>query len=433
MQRSNFYKILLIGVVIFMSFGHVKAQDVDALSTYTPYSLYGIGDIAKQGTAFNKGMGGIGVGVRDRRFINYLNPAAITSTDTLSFMFDFGVNQKNIYSKGNTGTSAYNTLNLQNIMFTAPIYKKSALIVGIVPYSNIGYKFNASETDNKIIANYGDISYQKYGQGSINKFFIGGAMNFAKNFSFGAEFIYYFGALDRYSNVLFETDLSARDINTGWNYKLNALSGRFGLQYFKEMGDKYLTVGATYSLKSDLKGDYTRYVHAVSNNSKIDTVQNSVVNNYKTTIPAEIAAGFSYGKKDKWLVGFDYSRQDWEKINIGNIDGVDFKPSVASSFKLGFEYIPNKYDIRYYFKRVTYKGGAYYDKSYINVNGNQIDAYGITFGMSLPIYMYYNSINWSVDIGQRGTLKNDLVRETYIQFNVNISLHDIWFRKKRYQ
>ena len=72
-------KGILFILAVFAASVRLSGQTTDALGTYTPYSLFGIGDIARQGTAFNRGMGGIGIGVRDNRFINYLNPASITA------------------------------------------------------------------------------------------------------------------------------------------------------------------------------------------------------------------------------------------------------------------------------------------------------------------------------------------------------------------
>ena len=265
-------RFLIIAFLVFASVFVAKAQTTDALGTYTPYSLFGIGDIEKQGTAFNKGMGGIGVGVRDNRFINYSNPASITERDTLSFMLDFGLNQKNFYNTDGDVESAYNTANMQNIIFTAPLYKKSALMVGITPYSSVGYKFQSVETDPNLVSKYGNIVYQKYGTGSISQLFVGAAMNLSKNFSVGAEFIYYFGALNRYSNVLFSSDASVRDINTGWDYDISAISARVGAQYFANIAkNTVLTIGATYRFESNMDGDFTRYACTTSS-SQIDTV-----------------------------------------------------------------------------------------------------------------------------------------------------------------
>ena len=436
MRKSRIKEIFLTIFALIAGIGVSNAQTTDALGTFTPYSLYGIGEIVKQGTAINRGMGGIGVGVRDNRYINYVNPASITQRDTLAFMLDFGITQKNFYNSDGKSKSAYNTFNMHNVIFTAPIYKKSALIIGITPYSDVGYKFESTETDSELVSQYGDIKYQKYGTGSINQFFIGASMNFFKHFSVGAEYIYYFGALNRFSNVLFNSaSKTMRTLETGWDYALGASSARVGLQYFgnlnKEKGVD-LTVGATYRMATNLKGDFNRFAYAYDESIR-DTIRNDLYEDAKIKIPQEFSVGFSIRKKDKWMFGFDYMRQDWTKSSFEGADGVKLKPCVAGYYKAGFEFIPNKYDIRYYMKRVTYRLGAYYEQSYVQLGSHQINAAGITFGMSLPIYRLYNAVNLAVDFGQRGTVKDNLVRERYVQFIVNISLHDIWFVKHQYQ
>ena len=111
MQKNRINSILSILLVLFF-IGNglvVNAQETDALGTYTPYSLYGLGEISKPGTAMNKGMGGIGTAVRNNRYINSMNPASITARDTLAFMLDFGMDSKNIYSSDGNNKSAYNT------------------------------------------------------------------------------------------------------------------------------------------------------------------------------------------------------------------------------------------------------------------------------------------------------------------------------------
>ena len=72
-------RIFLLSVFLIISVC-VSAQD-GTYGAYSPYSIYGIGDISQEGTAFNKSMGGVGLATRNRRFINYLNPAAVTARD----------------------------------------------------------------------------------------------------------------------------------------------------------------------------------------------------------------------------------------------------------------------------------------------------------------------------------------------------------------
>ena len=196
----------------------------------------------------------------------------------------------------------------------------------------------------------------------------------------------------------------------------------------------YFNAGATYTLATSLKGDYNRFARAQQEGtSAIDTVYNYSTDNAKVKLPHEFSIGMSIGQRDKWMLGADYVQQNWKSSAYDGVEGMNFTPNTARSFRLGFEFIPNMYDLKYYFNRVTYRFGAYYDQTYMNFGGNRINAAGFTFGMSLPIYRLYNAFNVAVDFGQRGSTKNNLVRERYVQFVINISLHDLWFIKYRYQ
>jgi hypothetical protein len=177
-------KILILSVFLIIGVS-MHAQD-GTYGAYSPYSIYGIGDISKEGTAFNKSMGGVGLATRNRRFINYLNPAAVTARDTLSFMADFGMEQSNkVYRQGDL-RSAHNTFNIYNFVMSFPIYRSSAFMVGITPFSDIGYDFSSYETDPDIIGQTGNISYDSYGTGSVYQLFAGAGVTFWKRLSIGA-------------------------------------------------------------------------------------------------------------------------------------------------------------------------------------------------------------------------------------------------------
>lgn len=429
-------KTQLKGVILIMAFlfgaQAVRAQRTDALGTYTPYSLYGIGELEQQGSAINKAMGGIGAGVRDTRYVNYLNVASITARDTLSFMMDFGLKSSNYYLKDSKNKSAYNTFNINNFSFSAPIYKKSALIVGIMPFSNLGYKFEKTETNDAIVAKYGDIKYRKYGDGSLNQIFAGAAMNFLKDFSVGVKGIYYFGNLVNHSDIDFGSESSLRTIETGWDYRANGFAAETGLQYFKKLKNDYtLVAGVSYRFKSRINGTTKRYSY-VYDSAIADTVV-SAKSTQHITVPAILTVGVSLRKGDKWMAGVDYQRQDWSNTSFKATPGVDFTAQTASSIKAGFEFIPNKYDIRYYLRRVTYRAGVHYENTYVKLNGKQIKSYGVSLGASFPVFRFNNSLNFTVDLGQRGSTKNNLVKENYVQFILSLSLHDIWFVKPRYE
>lgn len=305
--------------------------------------------------------------------------------------------------------------------------------MGVTPYSSVGYDFLEREKDPEIINQMGDLIYRRFGSGGVNKAFIGLSMVAFKNLSIGAEGIYYFGTIDRNSDVAFSSDASYRSISTGNDYVISSLGAKIGLQFNKNLDNNLsYTLGATWLIGGKLSGDYTRYAYAARISGQRDTIHWSRVENTSMEIPSEFGFGFSVKKRDKWLVGADYTRQDWSSVAFGATPGVNFSPTTSNSFKLGFEYIPNRYDIRYYLKRVAYRGGLYYDQTYMKLNGSHITSMGVTLGATLPLLRFYNGVGFSVDMGQRGSLKDNLVRERYVMFNLSFSLHDIWFIKYRY-
>lgn len=430
-------KIYLILTFIVMCIC-ARAQE-GAHGAYSPYSIYGIGDISKEGTAFNKGMGGTGIATRNKRFINYLNPASVTARDSLSFMADFGLSQKNtVYRQGDI-KSANNTFNIYDFVMSFPIYRSSAFMVGITPFSDVGYDFSSIETDPEIIGNTGNITYDSFGSGSIYQVFFGAGVTFWKRLSLGAEAIYYFGNIDKVTNMDYSNS-SYRSINSGNDLSINAFTGKFGLQYEQKIaGNVSMTLGATYRLGTGMKGYATEYRYA-NLSSVSDTLRYNVdtLASSGLRIADEIGVGIALKGGDKWSVEFDYLRSDWTRSGFDGARGFGvsgdskFSSTVSQSFRAGFELVPNRNDIRYFFKRCAYRGGIYYDQSYYKLDGNNVNSMGITLGITLPVFRWYNGLTLGVDLGQRASARNNMIRERYAMFVVGFNIHDIWFQKPKY-
>lgn len=423
---------LVIGVCVY-------AQD-GTYGAYSPYSIYGIGDLSKEGTAYNKSMGGVGIANRNNRFINIQNPAAVTARDSLAFMADFGLIQNNtVYRQGDL-KSAHNTFNIYDFVMTFPIYKSSAFKVGITPYSDMGYDFSSIETNPEIIGNTGNITYDSNGSGSVYQAFFGAGVTFWKRLSVGADVIYYFGNLDKITNMDY-SDASYRSLNSGSDLTVRGVTGKFGLQYEQKLGGNVsMVIGATYKMGTKMSGYSTNYRFA-NQSSVSDTLKYSVDTLSKTGLrfADEIGIGIAVKGGDKWSAEFDYIRSDWRGTGIDKAPGFAvsgqsvFTSTVSQSFRAGFEIVPNRNDIRYYFKTCSYRMGFYYDQAYYKMDGNNVNSMGITLGMTLPVFKLYNGISLGVDIGQRASTRNNMIRERYATFNIGFNIHDIWFRKVQYQ
>ena len=425
----------------------LHAQADVAYDAFSPYSMYGVGNLETLGSQNSIAMGGIAIGDRNSAYINWVNPAAITARESKAFMLDFGITQKNILYTADASTSIEDTdsgrlhsvnnmFNLHHIVATIPLGKRVALKAGITPYAATGYEFVSREYADNVLLQMGDVKYKKTGKGGIYQLVMGAGWKILDNLSIGADGIYYLGNTVHSSTTNFATNSYYRTLGRTWSSVSRGIGLKTGLQYtFNFKNDCNLTLGATYMIGGAMGGEFSDVVLATTT-SATDTVSNNIKPiDYK--IPSEIGAGFTFRKTDKWMFGFDYTYQDWSKTVFDNAPGIDVVTRKAQSFRLGGEITPNKYDIRYYTKRMTYRAGAYYNSGYIAVNGVPINSMGITFGASFPIQLSRDtrltSIVLSVDIGQTGTLASNLVRENYVKLNVGLNLFDTWFQKSLYK
>lgn len=439
MSRRTFSSIVLSALLLALSCPGVKAQ---TYGSYTPYSIFAVGDLATPGTAYNKSMAGVGIAGRSNRFVNPVNPAAVTARDSLAFMADFSLFQDNKIFRQGDMHSASNTMNMSDCIISFPIWKSSAMMIGIQPYSDTGYGYGYNFTDPNVIGNVGNVTYAAAGKGGIFQAFASAGVTFWRRLSLGLEGIYYFGKIEKTFVENFSNS-SYNGASNGHILRLTAPAFKVGLQYEQPLGTRSSVIlGATYKSAARLGGDVTSYRYSTGA-AATDTLY------YKqgvpgVSLPSEKGAGISYRYGDKLMIEVDYTRSDWTGTGIGTREGFTgnltgtagrsvFAPAVSESIRAGFEYVPNRNDIRYYYKKIAYRGGVYWKNEYYTLDINKINAYGITLGATLPVYPGYNGITIGMDFGQRGSVKDNMIRETYFNFSIGFNLFDIWFQKHQYQ
>ena len=432
-------KVLLTLLAVAMLALPAAAQD-EAYNGYSPYSMFGVGDLARQGSAYNKSMGGIGVATRDKRNINFLNPAAVTEREEKSFMADFGLSSGNrLFAQGDL-RSANNTFNLFDFAVSTPIYKSLAVYAGVSPYSDLGYTVTSKITDPAVIGHTGNITTSAMGYGDLTGIFFGAGLKPFKRMSVGAEVTYIFGNLHKNYTQQFSKEAYS-SVFSGYNMHLKSFAPKVGLQYDIPVSSEVTaTIGATYRFSAGLRGTVRDFeynvVGSVTDTTRIiiDTLGRGGSN---VRLGDELGVGIALRGGDRWTAELDYLRSDWtscgmDRPGFANVGKAVFSPTASQSVRAGFSFVPNRNDIRYYFRRATYRCGAYWDQSYFKLDGNAVNAFGLTFGVTLPVNRWHNGITLGVDAGQRGSLQGSRVRERYINFNLGLNVFDIWFLKPRY-
>jgi hypothetical protein len=186
-------------------------------------------------------------------------------------------------------------------------------------------------------------------------------------------------------------------------------------------------LGTTFDPGLSLNG--TRLLN-YSNGVVQDTLYND---EGKIAMPSKLGFGFTFSKPNHWLIGADFSTQDWSKFNFFNETNT---LQSAMNLNVGGEWIPeissNKYG-----KKIAYRLGGYYNKTFLQLDGQDIKEMGVSFGIGLPIGYYnpigqsYSRINLGFSLGKRGTLESNLLQEMNVQLRLGVNLNDIWFIKRR--
>ena len=56
----------------------------------------------------------------------------------------------------------------------------------------------------------------------------------------------------------------------------------------------------------------------------------------------------------------------------------------------------------------------------------------VSMGIGIPLKGVVSVVNTTLEFGQNGSIKRDLFRENFVTLSIDLSLRDLWFRKRQY-
>lgn len=461
MQVKN--TLIRLAAVVAVLFPVAMQAQTNSINAFSPYTMYGIGELNTPGTLPMRSMGGVGVAQRGVGVINLLNPAAYSAMPQKSFLFDFGLEGQNYYNYqkvgGQSKSTAYNTFNFHDVAFLLPLAKKLGLGFSLTPYSSVGYrtKFDQpySSTDpNNPWADVGRVQYIYQGEGDVTEVKLGVGWEVFKNFSLGLALQYYWGDIDRTfrmipTSITGTGDYGSTSGNT--NYGVSSFKGQVGVQWSPIMNTKrLLTVGATYDFGGDLNPEVKKRIY---NNNIYNAVVKGDTTHMSLVLPRQLAAGVYY-QTTKWAVGVDYVFQNWGGRNTNNSEmtgtsgpnnDISYKVAYTntSTVKMGVEFTPDRYDIRSFLSRWSYRAGFRYGNYNQTFGGNKLSQYAVTLGFGIPVRFYaISGIDVGFEYGRRGynvAERVGLVQQQYFKFAVGFTLFagaensEYWFTRPKYE
>ena len=413
MLRNLFIVFILLGI------GVSQAQE----GTVSPYSFYGIGTLKFKGTAENRSMGGISV-YSDSIHLNIQNPAGIANLRLVDFTIAASHKRETLNTETQQETAS--TTSLDYVAVGIPMGRFGASF-GLIPYTAVGYQLQDD-------APTGTTQYT--GTGGLNKAFLTVAYRITDELSFGVDGNYNFGNIEniataRQDGIQYSTREQNRSDLLGFSFNL-------GVSYQKKLKDNLtLFTELTYTPETDFTSENSRNISTLlESDTGAEAVIDSrdiKVGDTNFTFPSQWTIGAGIGEVKSWFIGAEYTDQKTSNFTNRTFDisNVEFKD--VSKYRIGGFYIPNYNSLGNYWQRVVYRGGFRFEETGINVNGQDINEFGISFGVGLPVGRLFSNVNIGFEIGTRGTKDFGLVKENFFNTFLSLSLNDRWFEKRYYE
>ena len=396
-----------------------------AQDTGSAYSRLGYGLLRNNATSMQRQMGSVGYAMRSGRQINVLNPASYAAIDSMTFLFDMGIDFSSTSMA--EGSVKENRLGggLDYITMQFPLCKYMGGSVGLVPFSSVGYSFGKELEGG---------STMRQGNGGLNQLYLGVSGRPFNGFTIGANISYLFGSITHdvqttptgNTTALFEQVIEVRD------YDLT-----FGAQYGIALGRDNLTLGLTYSPSKAFLGhswvtkyDMTNDVNTNTNTIQADTVVERVSMRHHFSRPETWGAGIAYNWHQRLNVEADFTYQPWGKakyFEMENFSGTRLADRWSANF--GAEYTHARRGN--YLSVMSWRLGGFYSRDYVMVGDNHIRDYGLTAGFGLPAPNGKTMINIGFEWRHRQAYPQALLTENHFTVTLGINFNEMWFFQRR--
>ncbi|KXH85153.1 hypothetical protein [Chryseobacterium kwangjuense] len=429
-----------IFAVSFISVGYfLNAQSI----SNSPYATYGIGDVKYDNTIETASMGGISTAfISDfTSSFNFANPANNSNFELTSIRLE-ATNENNYFKTNynNTKSTKHSTY-LSNIALAFPLSPKVKMGLSYQPYSSKTY-----DILNKDVQEDGSFYTNRFkGSGTLNTAQAAVSYKIDQNFAVGLRANLYFGNLYDLNELRYfdKNGVSNTEYINGYETKNSIKNFNFTLggsyQSLNTRTDKKLTIGATatFGNTSNMTTDYVNstylYADAAESSKILETVIDKKSTNSKNLLPLQASLGVGYGSENHW---FFSGQLDYKKGEDISYFGKTFDFQDTYRISAGGWYLPNYNNFRSYFSRVIYRYGAFYERGNLKIDGNSINKFGVSAGVMLPFktssITRMSGLELGIEVGKRGTLKNNLINQNYVNLRVGFNFADRWFRKNLY-
>lgn len=395
--KTRFRLLCCLALLSILFSGDAFAQSI--------FSRRGLGLLRYRDNVRTIGMGGAGVALSDSVSFYFLNPASLTRINLTRIHGDFRYERASI-DLGGGDDGLFSNASVNSLGLAIPIKPGQAVAFGVRPYSFSDFQF--AREDSTFTESLSSV-------GGITELYLSYARQLGA-WRLGATVDLYFGRINR----IWRLDYTSSEIQNSEDVLNRRVTGA-GLHLGAQIQPGPWRLGGAIGLPARLNVT-----------TELNTLPGftGVVSKSKLQLPVWWSAGFGYAPNRRWLLSADYRLQKWGAVKPEELLGERGADSFEFSF--GGEFIPSFEALSGYFKRISYRlGGNYQQLPYEEPLGKSVKQMTLNFGLGLPFGRGYNRFDLAVELGKRGSLTDNLIKENIVLVHVGIIGSERWFQRPK--
>lgn len=433
----------LILLLVFCAITSISAQAYNS-----PYSRFGLGDLTNSNFMLTRAMGSTGSSYADNSSMNPVNPASYSWLTLASYNVGFFSEYAQIQDDIVTEDRWTGNLEYLGIAFPLRNYKNELLDPSTKKYK-LGMAFFARPesrvsydvTTREVLTEDEDIDRRFFGTGGTYSVNWGNSIRFS-NLSIGVNLGYLFGNINNNQEINIVNE-SAQFIDEITNeYSVAGFKYEAGIMYKyqlnkkqkeqkKSVREKYLMFGLHGHVGQSFttSGEFL-HVGTFPIINGLDTINQSGLSG-TGFIPAQIGFGVNFVDGRKANVGVNVNYSPYSSFENSIRPEQEFRNTL--SLGLGGKYTPDARGFGSFLERTSYTFGLFYNQDPRIIQDQELDAYGINLGLSMPFFYQqnYSRIHVNIELGQRGV--GSIISENYAQIGLGLNFNDdSWFIRRKY-
>jgi hypothetical protein len=357
-------------------------------------------------------MGGVGIAVQDDYNLNPINPASYGAISSpITHIYEIGLYIESNRYLTTSKAESKSTGGITNINYWFKFSKWWSASAGLAPYSSVGYNISTTRE----LGAASNVNYTYDGSGNLNQLYLGNSFNVVKNLSLGVNVSYIFGSITKnesieipsQSSVLtYENQVVARKVHAD-----------FGLQYRIRLNNRALVLGLVADNGIKFNG---------SQKSKLYD-ESETGDDLKYKLPASAGVGLALHSK-RSIIAADLKFEKWTSASFS---GQELNFEDSWKFGLGYLYKGNP-NAESYLGLASLRAGFYTQNYPIKLDGTNFLTWGLSAGISLPVFDGKSAINLTYSYDKLGTTNNNLILQNSQKIMIDVVIRDLWGIRRKF-